>query len=372
LNKQKIRPRFVSPQKTEFFTVLQKRVNAYFAENKITRQANAEMVIKSIILLSAYILPFLFLLFFKLDTWALLLAFAIMGFGLAGIGMSIMHDANHGSYSKKKNVNDWMGYSLNLVGGMVYNWKLQHNVLHHTYTNIKGADDDIDNKLIMIFSPDSDTVKKHHRFQYIYAFLFYAIITLYWVLGKDFVQHIQYRKNGVNISKPKEYRASLRKNILLKFFYFGYIIVLPMFVQNYSFLQLLGGFLLMHAIGGFILTVVFQLAHSVEEAAFPLPDENNIVANDWAIHQMNTTVNFARENKLISWYVGGLNYQVEHHLFPNICHVHYPQISGIVKQTAEEYGVPYLDSPTFMDALRSHIKMLKKFGYDFNLDLAKM
>ncbi|MGZ3883006.1 MAG: fatty acid desaturase family protein [Bacteroidia bacterium] len=352
--------------------MLQKRVNAYFAENKITRQANAEMVIKSIVLLCSYVIPFLLILFFKLDTWALLLAFAVMGFGLAGIGMSIMHDANHGSYSKKKNVNNWMGYTLNLVGGMVYNWKLQHNVLHHTYTNIKDADDDIDNKLIMILSPGCKGIKKHHRFQYIYAFFFYMLITLYWVVGKDFVQHIQYRRNGVNLSKPGAYSISFWKNVLLKFFYFGYMFALPMYVQGYHFLPLLSGFLLMHAIGGFILTVIFQLAHSVEGTSFPVPDDKNIVANDWAIHQLNTTVNFSSGNKFISWYVGGLNYQVEHHLFPNICHVHYPKISCIVKQTAEEYGVPYLYSPTFMGALRSHVKMLKKFGYDFNPDLAKI
>jgi linoleoyl-CoA desaturase len=114
------------------------------------------------------------------------------------------------------------------------------------------------------------------------------------------------------------------------------------------------------------------MAHSVIETSYPLPNEKGEIENDWAIHQLNTTMNFARGNRLLSWYVGGLNFQVEHHLFPNICHIHYNKLAPIVKQTCEEYGIPYLDSPSFFEALKSHVKMLKKFGYEFNLDLATM
>ena len=368
---QKIRPRFVSPNKTDFFSVLQKRVNDYFVENKLAKQADASMVAKTIILLSAYILPFLFFSFIHVNTLTLMLLYATMGFALAGIGMSIMHDANHASYSRNQAVNNWLGYSLNLIGGMVYNWKLQHNVLHHTYTNIHDVDDDIANKGVLRFSPHNSP-KKFHRYQFIYVFFFYGILTLYWVFAKDFIQHVKYRSNGVNMSKPEEFRSSLWKTIFLKIFYLAYIFLLPYYFGGYTILQIVSGFLIMHAIGGLVLGIVFQMAHSVEQADFPLPDENNIIANDWAIHQMETTVNFARNHKFISWYVGGLNYQVEHHLFPNICHVHYPKIAHIVKQTAEEYGVPYKDAPTMWGAFKSHLRMLRRFGYDFNLDLATM
>jgi linoleoyl-CoA desaturase len=122
------------------------------------------------------------------------------------------------------------------------------------------------------------------------------------------------------------------------------------------------GFITMHFIAGVILTVVFQLAHTVEGTTHPVPDETGTIENNWAVHQMNTTVNFSRQSRLISWYVGGLNFQVEHHLFPTICHVHYPEISEIVKTTAEEFGIPYLENRTFMDAVNSHIETLRRFG----------
>ena len=162
----------------------------------------------------------------------------------------------------------------------------------------------------------------------------------------------------------------LTKIIFEKITYFSILIVLPILIFNISAAQHIAGYVLMQFISGVVLTVIFQLAHTVEETSHPLPNENLIIENDWAIHQMNTTVNFARSNKLISWYVGGLNFQVEHHLFPTICHVHYPEIAHIVKATAEEFHVPYLENKTFGIALKSHIKTLQRFGKMPNLNEA--
>lgn len=368
---QKKFPRFVPKDKSLFFPTLQKRVNDYFKEKNISKNANAAMVVKTIVLLLSFVIPVLMINLMALQTWAVLVLFSIMGFALAGIGMSIMHDANHGAYSKKQKVNNWLGYSLNLIGGMVFNWKLQHNVLHHTYTNVHNVDDDIANKLILRFSPHSEP-KKVHRFQFIYVFFFYAILTLYWAVAKDFIQYFKYRKEGTNRFTKAENTKYFVSMVFLKLLFFTYMIVLPIVVQGYSVSLIIWAFVLMQAIGGLVLGIVFQLAHSVEEAEFPLPNDQNIIENEWAIHQMITTVNFARKNKFISWYVGGLNFQVEHHLFPNICHVHYPEISSIVEQTAKEFNVPYLCAPTMKEAFGSHMRQLKKFGYIFNLDLAKM
>jgi len=368
---QKQFPRFVPKEKTAFFATLQKKVNGYFKENNISKHANSEMVVKTVVLLLSFIIPVLMVNFLQLATWAVLLLNVIMGLALAGIGMSVMHDANHGAYSKNMQVNNWLGYSLNMVGGMVFNWKLQHNVLHHTYTNVHKMDDDIDDKLILRFSPHAQA-KKIHRFQFIYVFFFYGILTLYWFIGKDFVQFFKYKKEGTNRYSKRDNRKYFFSMILLKLMFLTYMIILPITVMGYSAGLIIGGFLLMHFIAGTILSVVFQLAHSVLEAEFPLPNEANVIENEWAIHQMNTTVNFARNNRFISWYVGGLNFQVEHHLFPNICHVHYPQVSKIVEETAKEFGVPYLDTPTLGKAIVSHLEMLKKIGYTPELDLARM
>ena len=355
--------RFVDKDKSRslFFATLRKRVDSYFKENNISKNHNPEMVIKTIILMSGYVLPFVALLVFQPSFGISLALWTVMGFSLSGVGMSVMHDANHGAYSANEKTNYWVGHSLNLLGGSVHNWKLQHNVMHHTYTNIVNMDDDIDDKLILRFSPHTQ-VKWYQKFQVVYAFLLYGILTLYWALAKDFVQLIKYTKTGVNKGTKQQNRIILLRIIADKIVYFSVFIVLPVFILKMPALQIISGYLLMQFISGVVLTVVFQLAHTVEETSHPLPNENLTIENDWAIHQMNTTVNFARDNKFISWYVGGLNFQVEHHLFPMICHVHYPEIAHIVKATAEEFNVPYLENKTFGTALKSHIRTLQRFG----------
>jgi linoleoyl-CoA desaturase len=366
LNNQKMNNetiRFIDPDKNtaQFFSELRKRVDEYFREKKLSRHFNSEMVLKTIILLSAYVLPFAALLIFPLPFSVSLLLWIVMAFALAGIGMSVMHDANHGAYSKNSRVNYWLGHTLNLLGGSVFNWKMQHNLQHHTFTNIVNEDDDIADKLILRFSPHTE-VKWYHKLQFVYAFLFYGIVTLYWAFLKDFLQFRSYIRDGVNKNNKQQNRVALLKLIFIKIAYSLVFIVLPLFVVKVPAGQWLYGFLLMHFIAGIVLTVIFQLAHTVEGTTHPLPNENYVIENNWAIHQLHTTVNFARKNKVLTWYLGGLNYQVEHHLFPTICHVHYPAISGIVKSTCEEYGVPYLENETFAQALLSHIRTLQRFG----------
>lgn len=359
--KQKGQVKFISKDKNQFFATLRKRVNTYFKENNISPYANRAMVTKTVVLLSAYFIPFLLFLVLNPPLWLTTILWFIMGISVAGIGMSVMHDANHGAYSSNKRINTWMGYSLNLLGGSVFNWKLQHNILHHTYTNVVHMDDDIDDKLVLRFSPHTK-VKGVHKWQYVYAFLFYGVLTLYWVILKDFVQFFKYTSNGVNRSTTSQNVVILSKIILLKVFYISAMLIMPTLLFSIPFSMVIWGFVVMHFVAAIILSVVFQLAHTVEGTSHPLPDECGNIENSWAIHQMNTTVNFASHNKWISWYVGGLNFQVEHHLFPRICHVHYPAIAPIVKKTAEEFGVPYLENPTFGKALKSHLNTLQRFG----------
>lgn len=353
--------KFVTKNKNLFFATLKGRVDAYFKENNLSKYANGGLLIKTATLLLIYLAPFVALLFLQPSFGVSLLLWFIMGVGVAGLGMSVMHDANHGAYSSNKVMNYLMAHVLNLLGGSTVNWKLQHNILHHTYTNVVHMDDDIEDKLMLRFSPHT-RVKKVHRFQWVYSFFFYGLSTLYWVVAKDFVQYVKFKSNGVNASTPAENRVMLARIILMKLVYFSVLLVVPTLFFHIPFLQVLAGFLLMHFVAGIILTVTFQLAHSVEGTAHPLPDANGIIENDWAIHQLNTTVNFSRKNKWLSWYVGGLNFQVEHHLFPRISHVHYPALSNIVKGTAEEFGIPYLENETFGQAIKSHIDFLKKLG----------
>jgi linoleoyl-CoA desaturase len=354
-------PRFKTGKDLEFFSTLRKRVDQYFIDNKISQHANAEMVIKTIVLMLGYVVPFVAMLVWQPNFWICLFCWVFMGFSLSGIGMSVMHDANHGAYSADERINRLVGFSLNLLGGSAFNWKIQHNLLHHTYTNITGHDQDIASQKTLRFSPHSPQLKMHKR-QWYYAFGFYAILTLYWGVGKDLVQFIGFKKQGYNRNTPMQNFMLFMKMTIGKLAYFFVFLVLPVLVTDIPFYQILIGFLIMHAIAGVVLSVVFQLAHTIEETEFPMPDDNGQLENAWAVHQLKTTANFSRNNKWISWYVGGLNFQVEHHLFPKICHVHYPNIAPIVESTAREYGIPYLENQTFGEAFRSHVSFLKRMG----------
>lgn len=360
--------RFVSKDKNLFFPTLKKRVDTYFKSQNLSKYSNRALIVKSIILTAVYLVPFAAWLWLQPPTGVSLLLWFVMGIGMAGLGMSVMHDACHGAYSENEKVNYWIGsIYLNMLGGSTFNWNLQHNVMHHMYTNVVHLDEDVNDKLVLKFSPHTP-IKLFHQFQWLYAFLFYGILTLYWVTLKDFVNFITFTNNGVNKNTKAQNVLTLSKIIVAKIAYYAFFFGIPIVLFGIPFYQVLVGFLMMHFVGGIILTTVFQLAHSVEGTSHPLPNEKGIIENDWAIHQMNTTVNFSRHNKLLSWYVGGLNFQVEHHLFPKISHVHYPQLSEIVKETAEEFGVPYLENPTFGQALRSHIANLHHLGRlpDFN------
>jgi linoleoyl-CoA desaturase len=350
--------RFATKQQ-DFFVTLNQRVNQYFKTNNLDRTANSEMVIKTIVMFCIYFIPYFIMMSGLIESiWVMLCLTMVMGFGVAGIGLSIMHDANHGAYSTKPWVNNLLGLSLNLVGGHATNWKVQHNVLHHTYTNIHDADEDISPRGIIRMAPES-TWQPIHRFQHYYAWFFYGFMTLVWVVTKDFARIIKYQREG--LIKKQKTNATKEWMIMIttKVIYFSYIFVFPMLVLHLSFLQVFLGFLIMHYIAGFILAIIFQPAHVVEGTAYPMPDSEGNLENNWAIHQLHTTTDFGKKQKLFSWYVGGLNYQVEHHLFPNICHVHYREIAKIVEATTQEFGLPYKSKETFIDALIAHARQLK-------------
>ena len=281
---------------------------------------------------------------------------------MAGIGLSIMHDAIHGSYSNNKVVNLIMGEVINLVGGASINWKIQHNVLHHTYTNVEEFDEDISGPFFLRFSPNAKRIGIH-KFQFLYAWFFYGLLTLNWAFYADFDSLIRYKKKGLIKSSSKySFTFHFFKTLILRLGYFVYMIVIPVWFTEASLLTVFLNFALMHFIAGFILSCIFQPAHVMECATYSDAKGGEVIPRDWASHQVMNTVNFATNNKLFTWFVGGLNHQVEHHLFPSICHTHYTQLSKIVKDTAQEFNLPYHNIPTFRGAIWTHMKMLKHLG----------
>lgn len=319
------------------------------------------MVLKTVLMLSLFFLPVIIINSGLINTAGILFTlYIISGLGMAGIGMGIMHDAIHGSYSANKYVNKYLGYSMNLIGANATVWRIQHNVLHHTYTNVEQTDDDINPPSILRFSPHA---KKNwfHRFQHIYVWFFYGLSTVSWITSKDFVRINRYRKLGF-FSKKNEFKTELAKLIGWKLLYYTYALVLPLLIVPLAPWIIILAFLSMHFVTGILISIVFQVAHIMPSVEFPLPDGNGMLEGDWHAHQLATTSNFSPRSGLLSWLIGGLNYQIEHHLLPNICHIHYKKLSGIVEQTAKEYGIPYHTKKTLRAAIWDHIKMLRELG----------
>jgi linoleoyl-CoA desaturase len=310
---------------------------------------------------SLFLAPYFLILTLGLPNWANLLLTIVMGVGMAGVGMNVMHDGNHGAYSNKKWVNKFMGGSIYILAGNVYNWQVQHNVLHHTYTNIHEHDEDMEAGRILRFSKHTEW-KKHHKFQHFYSVLLYGLLTFNWAITTDFQQMYRYMKRKLSYGKLPTAATNWTTLLITKTLYVTIWIVLPMLLLDIAWYKILLGFFIMHYIAGVILSVVFQLAHIVDEADTPLPDESGTMKNTWAIHQLFTTVNFGTKNKVVNWFTGGLNHQVEHHIFPNISHVHYTKISKIVKETAKEFNLPYNEYKTTRKAIISHFSHLKELG----------
>lgn len=346
----------------DFVATLNSRVNQYFKEHNIARQANSEMILKTIFMFALYFVPYsLVITEVVTGSIGLMISVILMGFGLGGIGLSVMHDANHGAYSKISWANTLLGYSLNMIGANAFNWKMQHNVMHHSYTNIHDEDEDISPRGVLRFSPETRW-KPIHRYQFIYAWFLYGLMTIVWLVARDFIRIIRYHRNGLAKKQDANIRQEWIILIASKCLYIGYIFVLPLLLTDLSWQQVLIGIFIMQYIAGFMLAIIFQAAHVVEGTAYPLPDHERNMQTNWAVHQLLTTTNFANSSKWFSWYVAGLNFQIEHHLFPNICHVHYAKIAPIVKSTAQEFGFPYKSKKTFFDAIIGHYRMLNSLS----------
>ena len=334
-------------------------VAAYFETSRRSSKGNWSMWLKTLLLFGVVVGSYAAIMSNRFSPLAMLGLAVVLGIGIAGVGFSVSHDALHGAYSDRPTVNYLLGLSFDLIGANGYIWKITHNVIHHTYTNIDGMDEDIDMSPFVRLSPGTPPSRRY-RYQHIYGFFAYGLAMLFWVFVKDYKYFL--RRNLGPYRNRRNPPREVAVLVVTKLFTYGWTIVLPLMVLRIHWWQFLIGYLAMNLTGGAILGLIFQLAHVVEGTDYPEPDAQGDMEHTWLVHQMMTTSNFAPRNRLLSWYVGGLNYQIEHHLFPKVCSVHYPAISGVVRQAAAAYGVPYHEQPTLLRAIRSHYRMLKHFG----------
>jgi len=353
--------RFSRKDTQDFFKTLNQRVNHYFKENQIPKTGNWKLYVKTVVMFSLLIAPYVMVLTLSINLWVKLLLCIVMGIGMAGVGMNVMHDGNHGTFSKYPWINKFMGSSIYILAGNVFNWKVHHNILHHTYTNIHGHDEDLEAGRVLRFSKHSQWFP-HHKFQHYYSVFLYGLLTLNWALFADFQQMKRYTKRKLSYLNSKRPSLQWTGLYISKILYFSIWIVLPILLIDAPWWTVIIGFVVMHYTAGIILSLIFQLAHVVEDAEMHEAHKSGTMKNTWAIHQLKTTVNFATKNKIMNWFTGGLNHQIEHHIFPHISHVHYTKIGAIVRKTAKEFNLPYNEYKTTRSALFSHFKFLKQMG----------
>ena len=338
---------------TLFSKSLKQKTNEYFKNTLKKKTGDRRIFIKASVLLATFVASYSILVFVQ-PHWAIsIIRCMLFGVNLAAIGFNIMHDAGHNSFSDNKNLNTVLSYSLNLLGGNIYFWKLKHNIAHHTYTNIDGEDPDIEVKFMRIHHDQE--LKKHHRYQRFYFPLLYGISYLAWIFYQDYEKYFRQRMGDSRAL----FDFPLHEKIIFwtsKIIHFGLFVVLPIIYVGW--LPTLLGLLIAGVVCGMSLATVFQLAHVVSETEFKTINEAK-VEEEWMIHQIQSTANFATKSKVLTWILGGLNFQVEHHLFPKISHIHYPAINAIVQQTCKEYNIQYLEFKSFWAAFKSHLKVIK-------------
>ena len=350
-------PKFSNSPHT-FHADLKKRINSYFDQTGKSMTGNFALYLKAAVLGISFIGLYVHLVFFTPPVLFAIIECVLFGCVISAIGFNVMHDGGHGSFSKSKLINQMAALSLSVLGGNSFIWHNKHNIIHHSYTNVDGVDDDINIQPFMRMSSSQKRLRLH-KYQHVYFWGLYAMLYILWIFILDYNKYFRKRVGDVPMKK-----MGIMDHFnfwIFKVIHAFIFIALPIYIVGFG--TWLIGFLVTTVVTGLLISIVFQLAHTVEHVSFPSANiETNKIENEWAIHQVNTTANFATHNRLVSWLVGGLNFQIEHHLFPKISHIHYPAVSKIVRQTCADHGIQYIEFARVHKAIASHVTYLKHLG----------
>jgi linoleoyl-CoA desaturase len=320
-------------------------------------RGGGRMYAKTAVILASFASSYALLVFVAATWWQALPLAVALGLAIVAIGFNVMHDANHGAYSDHRWVNRALGLTLDVVGGSSHFWRWKHNVFHHTFVNVIGYDTDINLVGLGRLTPHH----RHawfHRWQHLYVWFLYGAMVVKWHLYDDFRLAVTARMAQHSVPRPRGSQWLV--------FFGGKVVFLSLAFAIPLWLHpawaVAAGYLVTTVVVGVVLAVVFQLAHCVEHADFPTERGEGRMDSAWAVHQVETSVDFARDSRTACWLLGGLNFQIEHHLFPHMCHVNYPAIAPLVEQACREFGVDYKHNKTFLSALQSHYGWLRTMG----------
>ena len=341
-----------------FQVELRRRVDEYFRTSGLRPRDCPQMYLKTAIILASFAATYVLLVFVAQTWWQALSLAVLLGLAAVEIGFNIQHDGGHKAYSSFRWVNKLMAMTLDLLGGSSYLWHWKHVVCHHTYVNITGHDGDIDLGFLGRLTPHQ-TRFPFHRWQHWYLWPLYGLMAIKWQLFDDFRDVIRGRIGDHRIPRPRGW--DLVVFVAGKATFFALAFAIPAMIHSWWVVLIF--YSVAASVLGIVLSVVFQLAHCVEEAEFPMPNpESGRIENAWAVHQAETTVDFARRSRAAAWLLGGLNFQIEHHLFPRVCHVHYPALSKVAEATCRDFGMRYTEHESVWAGLKSHFRWLRQMG----------
>jgi linoleoyl-CoA desaturase len=342
----------------DFQAELKRRVDVYFQDSGRRQRDCPQLYLKTGIILGIYALSYCLLVFYASNRWQAVPLAIILGLTTAEIGFNIQHDGSHRAYSDHQWINKLMAMTLDLIGGSSFIWHWKHDIFHHTYVNITGHDADIDIGVFGRLSPHQKR-RPFHRWQHLYLWPLYGVLAIKWHLFDDFRDVIAGRIGGHKIPRPSGWEWILFFGGKIIFFTLAFGI--PLLIH--PGIVVVSCYAVVAVVTGIALSLVFQVVHVVEQARFPMPGpESGRIENTWAVHQVETTVDYARHSPIAIWLVGALNFQIEHHMFPRLSHVNYPAISKLVEETCLEFGVKYSEHQSFRAGLASHYRWLRRMG----------
>jgi linoleoyl-CoA desaturase len=348
-------PRF--QHDTGFHEALKQRVDHYFETTGLRRRDSARMYFKGAVILLWFGVSYALLVFAARTWWEAAACAASLALAVCGIGFNLQHDANHGSYSERQTINHLVGTTLDVLGASSYVWKWKHNIFHHTYTNVDGVDEDINIGFWARLSP-TQARRRAHGLQHYYIWFIYGFLLAKWQFVDDVKNVVQGRVAGNRLPRPR--RWALLELVAGKVTFLAWAFLVPLLFHPWWAVLLFYG--AVSFVVAVMLATVFQMAHCSARASFPTLTEAGDVPRSWAVHEVESTVDFARGSRILTWYLGGLNYQIEHHLFPRISHVHYPRLAPLVAAVCADFGVSYTVYDRFLPAVSSHWRWLQQMG----------
>jgi len=351
------RLRFASD--TSLYRSLKAEVTRYFADTGKSPRADWRFGLKAGIVVSAAAVLYACLVFVASAWWQALPLMVGLGLAVAAIGFNVGHDGGHGTVSRHSVINRLAAFAFDVCGGSSYVWRFKHNRIHHQYTNLDGLDADIEAGPFLRLAP-TQPLRAWHRYQHWYAWALYGLLIVKWHFVDDVRDVITGRVGATRIPRPVGLELALfvAGKLILLTLAFG----LPLAFHPLG--AVLAGYFVVAGTTGVVLSTVFQLAHCVDLADFPTPGTTapGQLDTSWAEHQIATTVDFARDSRVLGWLLGGLNFQTEHHLFTTVSHVHYRALSPVFARACRAHGIVARAQPSLWLALQSHARWLRRMG----------